>query len=250
MIIDAHVHTRFSIDGHSTVEETVLAAIEKGVSVLCFTEHFDSDPADLGYGFFDFEAYSAAVDRARDAYSDRIEILKGLEFSEPHLYGRELELCNGRDFDFILGSVHFVVNEATADGREVPAAQIDAVYERHYLETIAACRRGGFDALAHIDVPARYIAERREPAALIDEALATMVAKGIALEVNTWSLRKGLAEGSPTAGILKAYRDAGGEYVTTGSDAHCAGDVAACMEGARPDGLRACYYRGRKRVVA
>jgi len=247
-ILDTHVHSKFSIDGHSTVEEMVLSAIEKGVGVLCFTEHVDYDPADHGYGFFDFESFSAAIERARDLYSGKIEILKGIEFSEPHLHERELELCNARDFDFILGSVHFVVNEATVEGREVPVAEIDAVYERHYLETLAACRRGGFDSLAHIDVPARFLAERREPVALIEEILKTMVAKGIALEVNTWCLRKGQAEGSPTAAIMKAYAACGGRFVTMGSDAHCARDVAACMAEAGTDGLARCYYRGRKRI--
>jgi histidinol-phosphatase (PHP family) len=250
VILDTHVHSTFSHDGHSTVEETALAAIDKGVSVLCFTEHFDSDPLDIGCGFFDYEAYRAAIGRARDRYADRIEILMGIEFSEPHLYERELELCNERDFDFILGSVHHVVNEATAGGRRVAEADLDGVYERHYAETLAACRGGGFDALAHIDVPTRYLSGRRESAALIDEIVRTMVGKGLSLEMNTWSLRKGMAEGSPSASILEAYRAAGGRYVTMGSDAHCAKDVAACMAGAPPEGFVPCFYRKRKRVEA
>jgi histidinol-phosphatase (PHP family) len=250
MILDTHVHSTFSHDGHSTVEETVVAAIEKGVSVLCFTEHFDSDPDDIGFGFFDYEAYRAAIGRARDRYSDRIEILMGIEFSEPQLYERELDLCGERAFDFILGSVHHVVNEATAGGRRVAEAELDGIYERHYEETLAACRSGGFDALAHIDLPARYLCGRCEPAALLDDILGTMVEKGIALEANTWSLRKGMAEGSPSAGILRAYASAGGRYVTMGSDAHCAKDVAACMAEAGPEGFESCYYRGRKRVPA
>lgn len=250
MILDTHVHSRFSIDGNSSVEEMTLAAIEKGVSVLCFTEHFDSDPSDRGYGFFDYESYGAAIDRARDKFSDRIEVLKGIEFSEPHLHGRELERCNRLDLDFILGSVHYVVNEATAGGRRVDSSELDGIYERHYRETLAACRRGGFDALAHIDVPARYLSGRREPAALIAEVMKAMVEKDLSLEVNTWCLRKGLGEGSPSAGMLKAYGAAGGRHVTMGSDAHNARDVAARMEGARPEGFRACYYRGRKRILA
>jgi histidinol-phosphatase (PHP family) len=250
MIIDTHVHSIFSHDGHSAVEEMTLAAIGKGVSVLCFTEHYDSDPADIGYGFFDYEAYRAAIGRARDKHSDRIEILMGIEFSEPHLYGRELELCNELDFDFILGSVHRVVNAATAGGRRVAEAALEGVYELHYAETLAACRCGGFDALAHIDLPTRYLSGRRESSALIDEIVGTMVEEEISLEVNTWSLRKGSSESSPSEGILRAYGAAGGRYVTMGSDAHCAGDVAACMSGAGPEGFEPCFYRGRSRVLA
>jgi histidinol-phosphatase (PHP family) len=250
MILDTHVHSKFSVDGHSSVEEMVVSAIGKGVSVLCFTEHFDSDPEDIGCGFFDYEAYRAAIGRARDRYSDRIEILMGIEFSEPQLYEKELELCNERAFDFILGSVHHVVNEATARGRRVAEAELDGIYERHYAETLAACRRGGFDALAHIDVPTRYLSGRRESAALIAEIMEAMVEKDISLEVNTWSLRKGVGEPSPSESILKAYGAAGGRYVTMGSDAHCAGDVAACMAEAGPDGFEPCFYRGRSRVFA
>jgi len=86
--------------------------------------------------------------------------------------------------------------------------------------------------------------------ALIEETLRTMVDTGISLEMNTWSLRKGFAEGSPSGSILKAYADCGGEYLTMGSDAHCARDVAACMQGSKPDSFKPCYYRGRKRVLA
>ena len=34
LLIDTHVHSKFSIDGQSTLEEMVLAAIEKGFGVL------------------------------------------------------------------------------------------------------------------------------------------------------------------------------------------------------------------------
>ena len=146
--------------------------------------------------------------------------------------------------------MHFVVGEATAEGRRPSADELDDIYERHYRETLAACRAGGFDALAHIDLPTRYLDGRREPAALIEEVLETMVAKGIALEVNTWSLRKGRAEGSPTTAIMDAYAACGGSFVTMGSDAHCASDVAACMTEAEIGGLARCFYRARKRAAA
>jgi len=250
ILCDTHVHSTFSHDGRSTVEEMVLSAIEKGVSVLCFTEHFDSDPADKACDFFDYDSFSLAIERVRDKHSDRIEILKGIEFSEPHLHERELELCNERDFDFILGSIHCAANPSMQGRGPFSASALDEIYERHYGETIAACRRGGFDSLAHIDVPARYLAERREPFALIEEALRTMVERGISLEMNTWCLRKGFVEGSPSASILKAYGACGGEYLTAGSDAHCARDVAACMAGAGADDFKPCYYRNRKRILA
>ena len=39
MIADMHVHSTFSPDGISTMEEQCIAALEKGERIICFTDH-------------------------------------------------------------------------------------------------------------------------------------------------------------------------------------------------------------------
>jgi predicted metal-dependent phosphoesterase TrpH len=66
--IDLHVHSKYSGDNDADPEETVLAAIERGLSGLAFTEH---------YSF----AASEHAEGLKEKYGDRILILRGVEFS-------------------------------------------------------------------------------------------------------------------------------------------------------------------------
>ena len=251
MRVDTHVHSTFSIDGKATLEDMVESAIGKGFDAICFTEHFDLNPLDSGTGFFDYEAWSRAIEKARERYAGRIEVLKGLEFSEPHRYPAALERFGRMDFDFILGSVHWIGDDWIGDPDYVRRTPLEDIYARHYEETLAACRSGGFDALAHADFPKRYLKDKVEPRAdLLADMMAALVAKGIALELNSSPLRKGYSERYPSDLIIGAYLAAGGRAVTFGSDAHAPGDLGADFD--RLDPPAACepsFFRGRKRVA-
>ena len=43
MTADYHLHSSFSGDSRTNPEDAVRAGIEKGLSLLCFTDHFDPD---------------------------------------------------------------------------------------------------------------------------------------------------------------------------------------------------------------
>ena len=43
--VDMHVHSKFSIDGMSTMEDYCLIAGKTGTRVICFTEHGDRESA-------------------------------------------------------------------------------------------------------------------------------------------------------------------------------------------------------------
>ena len=88
---DLHVHSTFSVDGHHGLREMCLAGIERGLAAICFTEHFDLNPLDQGYGYFDKAGFFRAIDDLRRELGGRIEILKGIEFGEPHRYPKEFE---------------------------------------------------------------------------------------------------------------------------------------------------------------
>ena len=48
MRADVHMHTNFSHDSESSPEEMIQGAIEKGLEVICFTDHFDKDNMSWG----------------------------------------------------------------------------------------------------------------------------------------------------------------------------------------------------------
>ena len=54
----------------------------------------------------------------------------------------------------------------------------------------------------------------------IDPILRHLIENGKCLEVNTGGFKYGLGEPNPCAGVLRRYRELGGELLTIGSDAH------------------------------
>ena len=50
IVADFHVHSTFSVDGISTMEQHCIAAIQKGIKKICFTEHVDYNIAEYNVG--------------------------------------------------------------------------------------------------------------------------------------------------------------------------------------------------------
>jgi histidinol-phosphatase (PHP family) len=227
---DLHVHSTFSVDGHHTLREMCLAGIERGLAVICFTEHFDLNPLDQGYGFFDRAGFFKAMDEVRREFEGKIEILKGIEFGEPHLYPREFEAELKEDYDFILGSAHYVDELFVGEPELEQRYSKDQIFEKYYQEVLAAVRFGGFDSLAHFDFPKRYLREPSLQTGIVDEIIRAMTQNRISLEINTSSLRKGLDECTPDLPVIQKYVQAGFNQITIGSDAHRVSDVATGID--------------------
>jgi histidinol-phosphatase (PHP family) len=90
---------------------------------------------------------------------------------------------------------------------------------------------GHFDSFAHLDYPLRVL-EKKMPAPTLKryEEQVRKVVKGVAergqaLEINTRGAFNWCKHVGPENWILSMFREAGGEYVTIGSDAHSAQDV-------------------------
>lgn len=227
---DLHVHSVFSVDGHNTLREMCLAGIEKELRYICFTEHYDLNPQDQGYGFFDKSGFFQAIDTVRKEFQGKIEILKGIEFGEPHRYPNGFEMELKEDYDLILGSAHcidgFFVGEPELERKYTK----EQIFEKYYQEVLAAVKFGGFDVLAHFDFPKRYLQESFPEMEIIDEIIRTMTQNRIALEINTASFRKGLGECTPDLPVIQKYVQAGFGRVTVGSDAHRVSDVGADID--------------------
>jgi histidinol-phosphatase (PHP family) len=224
---------------------------------ICFTDHVDFNPTEDGSGLFDYDRYTAAIDRAQAEFEGRIHILKGIEFGEPHLYVKEYQELLRKDFDVIIASVHFVrmdigLHWFEDDGmfREYTRQNL---YRQYYEDLLQVVRLGGFDVLAHFDNPKRYLPESGQETELIDEIMHELVSRKLVIEVNTSPLRRGCQECAPDSRILKQYTGAGGTRVTVGSDAHSTQEIAAGFDYAeqlaRDHGLRMGYFQGRQFIA-
>lgn len=223
---DYHMHSRVSFDGHDTGLSMAKAALDAGLKEICFTDHIDYDPfGTMGNMAFDTDEYSAEYDALE---MPGLKIRRGMEFGltrdNQEQFRRDLRR---RDFDFVLGSIHFV------DGLDVympPFWEGKTAFqaERRCLEETLACVQvhTDYDVLAHLTYIGKTMAnpsprpvpydEHRE---LIDEILRTLAEKGKGLELNTSGLDR-CGGYLPTADYFRRFKELGGEIVTVGSDAH------------------------------
>ena len=49
-LADMHIHTTFSPDGKSSMEEQCIKAIESGIPIICFTDHVDFNSSEINVG--------------------------------------------------------------------------------------------------------------------------------------------------------------------------------------------------------
>jgi histidinol-phosphatase (PHP family) len=259
IVADSHTHSTFSGDGQDDIPEMCRAAITKGLTHICFTDHIDLNPTDDSYGVFDYDSYTTAIDRAKAEFGGRIQVLKGIEFSEPHVFRKEYESLLRQDFDVIMVGIHYVrmavglhwLADDAVFGEPDRAASL---YRRYYEELLQVVQIGGFDVLAHFDNPKRYLPVCGQEDELIAEIMQELVSRDIVLEVNTSPFRKGCHECAPDSRILKRYIAAGGTRITLGSDAHSSQEIAADFHYARQiasaNHLRVGIFQHRQFITA
>lgn len=223
---DFHMHSTYSHDAVSGMEEYIVKAIDDGMQAICFTEHVDCNKVSSGYGKYSPDDFFQELHHMRRKFENRINICAGIEFSEPHLYGEELTVLSKYPYDFILGSVHWLGDVYLGKNliRKYPAEE---VFERYWREILIAVRKGGFDALAHIDLPLRAYQELYYTETAVKEIFKYLVDRNIVLEINTSSIRKGMRGTLIDSALLEIYKDCGGKYITIGSDAHRVQDMGA-----------------------
>jgi histidinol-phosphatase (PHP family) len=252
---DTHTHTLdFSGDAESYMDEMCRGAIAKGLERICFTEHVDFDPHYDDFIPFDPKKYENTVDTMRKDYGDKLEILKGIEVGEPHVYPKEYEtVLKSGDYDVVIASVHYVnlpmgIHWTGNNGKSIFKYAVERIYRRYYEDLLAVARLGGFDVLGHFDYPKRYLNRDAEEDELMTEILKTVVKNGNVIEINTSPLRKGCLETSPGKKILDLYKEAGGKRLTIGSDAHRDCDIAANFSEAfaLAAGFEIGYFKNRK----
>jgi len=248
-MIDFHMHTTHSHDGISGMEEYIIKAIETGMQAICFTEHADYSNVSFGHKNYNPDAFFREFRYMKEKYGSRMEICAGIELGEPHLCSKELELLSEYPYDFILGSIHWCgdryFGKALAD-----SCTAKEFFDIYWNEILKAARQGGFDALAHIDLPFRVFQELYYTEEMMKNIFGYLLDRNIVLEINTSSIRRGVNGGLIGRDLLEIYRDCGGKYVTIGSDAHRVEDMGADYIRARKlaleCGLKEVIFKERK----
>jgi histidinol-phosphatase (PHP family) len=244
VLTDYHVHLRSDdLDAgaaehftEANAERYRAAAAERGIAELGVSEHvyrFEQSLAVWRHPFW--------LENARDDLADycafvreRTDLRLGIEAD--FVPGREeqmLSLLGEYDFDYVVGSVHFLREEAVdMDTYSVwDAGKSPEEIWRGYFRTLGeAASSGLFDVLAHPDLVKVWGRGRPRPEGdlrrFYEPALEGIARSGIAVEVSSAGLRKPVRELYPAAEFLESALQAGAK-VALSSDAHRPEDVGA-----------------------
>jgi histidinol-phosphatase (PHP family) len=237
MLTDYHVHLRPDGAGTSAadyftpanVERYREAAEERGIAELGCSEHVYRFTQALDVWQHPFWRENAVDDI--DAYVDfaREQGLKvGVEADfVPGREDRMASLLEARPWDYVIGSVHFVGDEAVDhpdwDIWSTRSVDPEKVWRRYFEWLGEAARSGLFDILAHPDLVKVWGGERPRPDGdlrrFYELAIEGIAESGIAVEVSTAGLRKPVGERYPAEGFLAMCLDAGCP-IALDSDAH------------------------------
>ena len=111
MIADCHMHTNFSTDSDTGMEEQVEQAIRLGMEHICITDHMDMDYPG-GEFQLDTDRYVSKVLELKETYKDRIDISLGVEVGlQKHLKDRLNQYIDRYPFEFVIGSMHLIYGE-------------------------------------------------------------------------------------------------------------------------------------------
>lgn len=239
MIVDLHTHTSFSHDSDADIDAMCRSAIEKGASVLAFTDHFDVWETHTKKGStYNGPAAREAILSAKKRYSADLRVLYGIELGEAVEFAEEANaLLAENPFEFVIGSLHALPYDQdlfyTWGIRNRSIEEMQAEFSV-YLDALAEIAElPAIHTLAHLTYPLRYAANNNKLfdiapyQAQIDRILLILIRRRIALEINTSGLRQKIGVTLPTVDILKRYYSLGGRLITIGSDAHRPEDVGA-----------------------
>lgn len=250
---DCHMHSSFSADSETPMENMVQEAITHGLSGICFTEHLDPDypeiPDPIDFSL-DIPSYQARLLSLKETYRSQLDIRFGIELGlQPHLGEHFRKLLKETPFDFVIGSSHVVHGydpyyPQYFQGRKESAAYME--YFESILENIACFSE--MDVYGHIDYVVRYGPNQNREYSygryqdILDEILRRLISKNVGIELNTGGYHYGLGEPNPCTAIIRRYRQLGGELITIGADAHTPDKIAFSFEKAA-EILLECGFR-------
>lgn len=235
-MFDYHVHSDFSVDCVVPMADSCEAAVRAGITEIAFTDHVDHQSTDPGYGYYRPDAYLDAIATMRARFDGRLTILAGAEVDYHDDTRSDVDRflsTYGHRYDVVIGSVHYGRNAQIIFPEYFTGKTVDDVVFQYLDQVQRAIETGWFDTIGHLDIPKRYLPSTlrtydplryRTRLGPIFEALQS---RDMCFEINTSGLRQAPKTSMPGPAIVRWWADAGGEFVTTGSDSHAAQTVGA-----------------------
>ena len=257
-MFDFHMHTKVSIDSEAEPRDMIRAAEAAGLSEICFTDHYDFNkvarPEEIRFDIKDYNEIYEGLS------SDTVKLRYGFEFGFARWnMGEVKKLTDQRNFDFVIGSLHFVDETDPYSPTYWVNRSLHKAFEDYLIELYECVKlHDDFDVLGHLNyvckspcnaskLPLLY----RDFSDISDEIMKVLISKGKGMEINTSGVDRS-GDFLPSEPFFRRFRELGGEIVTVGSDAHVPERVGLYVPRAL-DLLRdvfgyVCTFEGRKPI--
>jgi histidinol-phosphatase (PHP family) len=251
MKVDLHIHTKYSPDGDIDPAFLLRVALGRGYRQLAITDHID--PPNDPYTPFDpvkFRNCRNDITLLQTSYPT-LSVLFGAEVGEFHrneaFVRSQFAVCPP---ELVIASIHMVNGaNVSVPMPKYPTSELARAYYRENLEMLDI---RSIDVLGHLGIYKRYIVggfNDYDCKPLIDDILKKIIAKDIALEINTSGLKRPLRNLIPEPEVITRYKELGGKMFVLGSDSHTMTQFDQSHEDAavilRKLGVRQIMYRNR-----
>jgi histidinol-phosphatase (PHP family) len=235
LLTDYHLHLRPDEDGteperyftRENYERYRAAASERGIEELGVAEHVHRFARALEVWQHPFWRLWAV-----DDLEEYVEFVRGTDLRlgieadyVPEREDRMANLLDAYEWDYVVGSIHFIRDEAIDQRGEWDvwrtSGDTDKVWTAYFDALGEAARTGMFDVLAHPDL-VKVWGDRVPEGDLrrfYDRAMDGIAESDVAIEVSTAGLRKPVGELYPDRAFLEMCLEAG-KPVALSSDAH------------------------------
>ena len=238
LLTDYHVHLRPDEEGtpferHMTAanaDRYRTVATERGIVELGVSEHVYRFTQALDVWQHELWVQTATDDLDEYCRFVREETDLKLGIEADFVPGREdrmAELLHGRDWDYVVGSIHFLGDGALDHEKYdvwASGSSPDRVWRTYFEWLGELAATGMYDVLAHPDLVKHWGRDQppwpdRDLRYYYDIAMDRIAESGIAVEVSTAGLRKPVGEIYPGRAFLEMVVDAGNP-ISLSSDAH------------------------------
>lgn len=250
-LIDCHTHTQYSVDSEADINLMLERACELNLAAYAVTDHCECNrwyteeyyKNATTYRYFDFgrdfENSISAVTVLKEKYSDRLNLLCGIEMGQAT---QEIDIAekivSDKRLDFVIGSIHQIPDTEDFALLDYTTLDENALYklaETYMQEIYKLCKWGKMDVLGHLTYFLRYFHRHLNREFdisrfddIIDASFRELISKGKGIEINTSGLRNAnFKETYPSIKYVKMFRSLGGEVISIGSDAHTVEDLGS-----------------------
>ena len=230
-MFDFHMHSSVSFDSEEDARTMALAARDRGLKEICFTDHRDyCRTPNWPNMLCDMADYSRAYDALE---LPGLKIRRGVEMGLTTWNLQQVtEFLARNRFDLVLGSVHFARDIDPYEKRFWEGRSVQDGFRVYLEETLEVVKiHDNYDVLGHLTYACksphnltRDVIRFEDFHEITDEIMRVIISKGKGMEINTSGV-DAVGVFLPTADYLRRFKELGGEIVTVGSDAHNAARV-------------------------